>query len=156
MKTKNEITINFSLQVVTVNYTDEQGNNVKKQYQFNELENLASFVSNVDSKLDELPIVLADVVYVTYEEDIFSITGEKYPPVIKKYADLSADRKLIIDNLRAKILEVKGVTMTSLSTKFGSNKVTINNVEYPYSDFISTEFSNAITLAIAIYNENQN
>jgi hypothetical protein len=82
---------------------------------------------------------------------------------------LSVERKAIVDALKAKILAVKGVNMTELYSKLGSNLVTINDIEYPFSDFdeeVETEvegevvissvpspaFVAAIQLATMIYN----
>lgn len=132
--------------LVVISYANEIGNTQSLTI------NSSSIDAIVQAVLDVLPVALAPIDYVKYVNGTFTITGELYPPILTDYADLSTERKLIVDNLKVKIFEVKGVNMTELSTKFGSNLVAINGVEYPYSDFISTEFANAITLANQLYN----
>jgi hypothetical protein len=134
---------------VVANYIDNLGNLKTKNFPaLNE-----EIKSLVQDSLNDLPMAMAKVMWVSYVNDEFSISGELRPLVLMKYSNLSAPRKAIVDALKAKIFEVKGVNMTTLSTKFGSNLVTINGVEYPYADFISTAFGNAITLANELYND---
>jgi hypothetical protein len=142
--------IYFENNNILVSYTDDIGATVVTNISDGTL--TSSTNASIQSKLDALPIAMAKVSYVSYKNDVFTITGVDFPPVLKDYSELSNARKLIIDDLKAKIFEVKGVNMTELYTKFGSNLVTINGTEYPYSDFISTEFANAITLANQLYN----
>jgi hypothetical protein len=128
-----------------------------------------AIISLFNSELAKIPQAMAAVKFVAYKNDAFSISGDYYMTVLKSYSELTEPRKTIVDNLKARILEVKGVHMTTLYTKFGSEKVTINGVEYPFSDFndITTEefdgediqvsrpseaFKEAIELAVQLYN----
>ena len=141
------------------------------------LTNVSSNLIGVfNSKLDSMPKQLKKVDYVDYRYDIFSITvvpvnGNTFKQVTRAYSELSTGDKAIITAFKAKILESKGVNVTSFYTKFGSNAITINGVEYPYSDFSDesivilddiehtvrtpyAEFVNAIILANRMVNEN--
>jgi hypothetical protein len=111
-----------------------------------------NYLDLLQKKINEQPKSYASVEYVAYKNDAFTITGDYFMPVLKLYSELSTQRKAIVDALKTKIHQVKGVNMTTLYTRFGSNLVTINGVEYPYEDFISVEFSNAIQLSIMLYN----
>jgi hypothetical protein len=145
----------------SVTYTNEVGENknvsIKRDSLHSDTTKSDAIISAFYTELAKIPQAMASVSYVGYKNDAFTITGYYYFPVLKSYSDLSAPRKAIVDNLKAKILEVKGVNMTTLYTKFGSDKVTINGVEYPYSDFNedgqpSAAFVAAIQLATLLYN----
>lgn len=157
----------------TVTYSNEIGVSksllVKRDTLGADTSKLDAVLTAISTQLNKISPALASVKWVTYKNDAFSIAGDYYEQVLANYSDLSTQRKAIIDSLKARIYEVKGVNMTTLSTKFGSEKVTINGVEYPFSDFndISTQeidgeqvqvstpsaaFVAAIQLATLLYN----
>jgi hypothetical protein len=129
----------------SVTYTNEVGVSknvlIKRDSLKSDTSKSDAIISLFNSELAKIPQAMAAVSYVAYKSDAFTISGSYYFPVLKSYSELTAPRKVIVDNLKARILEVKNVHMTTLYTKFGSEKVTINGVEYPFSDFndISTQ-----------------
>jgi hypothetical protein len=168
------ITLVVSAQTVQNTYVDYNGNiivnyknDVDEQKTFNIPENtlngndsiiLSAFKQILKNRIDTITKTKKEVDYVDYRYDAFSISilpinGKTFKQLTKFYSELSNADKAVIDGLKAKVYDVKGVTVTSFYTKFGSNKISINGIEYPYSDFISIEFANAIKLANKLINE---
>jgi hypothetical protein len=114
--------------------------------------NTASFEQLIKDSLDAMPKSMAAVTSVTLIDNTFTITGQHYSPFVKTYSQLTAEQKAVVDALKAKYNTVTGNTLTSLVTIFGSNKVTINGVEYDYATFAGEEFTNAIVLANTLFN----
>jgi hypothetical protein len=123
----------------------------------------------IKAKMNALPRAMERPTYITYEEGAFAVSGKSLKQQQKNYSKLSDSDKAIVDALILKIFEVKGVNMTELFSRLGSDLVTINGVEYPYSDFVditteevdgeevqssvpSAAFVAAIQLATQIYN----
>jgi hypothetical protein len=145
-----------------INYTDNLGSVKELTIPNNSLHGsdsvaMVNFKSAIQSRIDTVTKPLAPVDYVRYISGQFTITGLKYIPVLQDYSNLPSNRRAIIDSLYTNILRIKGVSMSSFTTKFGSNLITINGIEYPYSDFTqdmqcATAFRNAIQLANNLYN----
>jgi hypothetical protein len=154
-----------------VNELSKNSNNTIQRNSFTEGEEaiVLAYENLIKAKMNALPRAMERPIYINYKDASFAISGERLPLQLKKYADLSVERKAIVDALILKIFEVKDVNMTELFSKLGSDFVTINGVEYPFSDFneeVETEvegevvissvpspaFVAAIQLATMIYN----
>jgi hypothetical protein len=145
-----------------INYTDNLGAVKELTIPNNTLHGndsvtMKNFKFIMQGRVDTVPVAMAPVDFVRYISGDFTITGLKYIPVLLNYSDLPSNRRAIIDSLYTNILRVKGVSMTSFWTKFGSNLITINGVEYPYSDFTQdaqsyAAFKKSIWLANMLYN----
>jgi len=160
-KTNNTIGIDF------VNELSKNSNSTIQRNTFTEGEEaiVLAYENLIKAKMNALPRAMERPIYIKYKDEAFAISGERLPIQLKNYSDLSVERKAIVDALKAKILAVKGVNMTELYSKLGSNLVTINEVEDPFSDFNeevgidgevssvpSPAFVAAIQLATMIYN----
>lgn len=119
----------------------------------------AVIIGAIKDSVNAIPKAMAAVGNVTYNNQQITITGNppRYDTFVSSYSSLSSQNKAIIDSLSVNITLVKGVTMTSFYTLFGSNKITINGITYSYADFeviprVATAFQNAIILANKLYN----
>jgi hypothetical protein len=164
----------LSATTVAIDYVNElskNSNNTIQRNSFTEGEEtiVLAYENLIKEKMNALPRAMERPIYITYEEGAFAVSGKSLKQQQKNYSKLSDSDKAIVDALILKIFEVKDVNMTELFSKLGSDLVTINGVEYPFSDFneeVETEvdgeevqssvpsaaFVAAIQLATQIYN----
>ena len=164
----------LTVTTVAIDYVNElskNSNNTIQRNSFTEGEEaiVLAYENLIKAKMNDLPRAMERPIYITYEEGAFAVSGKSLKQQQKNYSKLSDSDKAIVDALILKIFEVKDVNMTELFSKLGSDLVTINGVEYPFSDFneeVETEvdgeevqssvpsaaFVAAIQLATQIYN----
>jgi hypothetical protein len=137
----------------SVTYKDEAGVGKNIYYYLTGSDSIKAdtLINVITRKVNAEAKAVGKVASVTLIDNTFTITGSVYSPFVKSYSQLTTEQKAIVDALKSKYNEVTGNTMTSLVTIFGSNKVTINGIEYDYSTFQSTEFTNAIILANTLF-----
>lgn len=138
-----------------VTYKDEAGVGKNITYYLTGSDSVKAdtLVNVITRKVNAEAKAVGKVATVTLIDNTFTITGSVYSPLVKTYNQLTTEQKEIVDALKNKYNELTGNTLKSLVTIFGSNKVTINGTEYDYATFAGTEFSNAIQLAITLFNE---
>lgn len=175
MATKQKTGSYLSATKVAIDYVNELGKNSNESFLLSDFTAeeqavVSAYEALITAKMNTITPAMERPVYVKYKDETFAISGNNLPLALMKYSDLSAERKVTVDALKAKILAVQGVSMTELYSKLGSNLVTINGVEYPFSDFNeivnidvdgiptptsvpSPDFVAAIQLATLIYNQ---
>jgi hypothetical protein len=137
----------------SVTYKDEAGVGKNIYYYLTGSDSIKAdtLINVITRKVNAEAKAVGKVASVTLIDNTFTITGSVYSPFVKSYSQLTTEQKAIVDALKSKYNEVTGNTLTSLVTIFGSNKVTINGIEYDYATFAGAEFTNAIILANTLF-----
>lgn len=152
MKTITNITT-IDKDNILVTYINELNIQLNKTIEVKDIVNFSSFKNEIQTIIDNIPDNVESPIFVKYQEDIFTITGNKKEPVLMKYEYLSDEDKAIIDDMKFKVYQVLGEHFVWLQARLNSDKITVNSIEYDYNMFRSEAFTKAIQLANKLLNQ---
>lgn len=133
---------------VLITYINDMNIQLNHEVDAINLNSYNAFESELQATINAIPDIVESPVFIKYdEEEWFTVTGNKKKPVLLNYSKLTPEQQSVIDAMKFKCYQVIGEQFISLETQLGTNRLTVNNIEYDYDLFEGEEFVNAISLA---------